>query len=281
MVVRSPVKFPQRFNLLPAWLANKMNPLVEAPSLFEILVFLFQPGKLGRAKRFISHTEANNDCIKVFFKGFPEHPLYYPEDYRWVDFCQTVDECFNPQNWHNFLAPSWNLTREDVVLDCGAAEGLFAFYASLHGSKVFAFEPDQGFCQTMKKTFANFPNTTIQQCALGHKAGTATLSRNEIFSKITSGSDGVQVPIRTLDETVRNEKVTFIKADVEGFEFRVILGAEDLIRTHRPKLAVTVYHPQNNVEEMKDFLRECCPDYQFATRGIFDNQHPVLFKAWV
>jgi len=275
------MKIPQRFNVVPAYLANLLRPLLPAPSLAELLGFLTQPGKAKRAHRFILRTE-NDEChIKVFFREFPQQPLWYPKGYRWVDFCQTVDELFNEKNWHHFLSPRFSISKSDVVVDCGAAEGLFTFYASIQGAKVFAFEPDAGFVDGMNRTFAGLKGVCIHHCALGHKTGTALLSRNEIFSRITGESDGIEVPINTLDKILDGEKVTFIKADVEGYEFRVVLGAENLIRENCPKLALTVYHPQNNVEEIKDFLKECDARYQFATKGIFDNGHPVMFHAWV
>jgi FkbM family methyltransferase len=248
------MRIPQRFNVVPAYFANFLRPLVPAPRFLDLLRFLAQPGKEQRARRFIERTESEAEYTKVFFHAFPQYPLFFPKGYRWVDFCQTVDECFNARNWHHFLSPRFSLSPSDVVVDCGAAEGLFTFISSMRGAKVFAFEPDAGFVEGMRQTFSNLPNVVVHQCALGHKSGTAFLSRNEIFSRITGEGKGTEVSIRTLDAALDGENVTFIKADVEGFEFRVLLGAETLIRANRPKLALTVYHPQNNVDEMKDFL---------------------------
>lgn len=252
-----------------------------APGLLDVLGFLAQKGKEGRAQRFIQRTEKDDHYTKVFFQQFPQNPLFYPNRYRWVDFCQTVDECFNERNWHHFLSPRFSLSPGDVVVDCGAAEGLFSFFACMKGAKVIAFEPDSGFVEAMNLTFANQKNAVVNNCALGHKGGTAFLSRNEIFSRVTGEGNGIAIPIKTLDEVLNGEKVTFIKADVEGFEFRVVLGAEATIKKNLPKLALTVYHPQNNVGEIQDFLLECHAGYKFATKGIFDNGHPVMFQAWV
>lgn len=280
LVKSVPVKFPQRLNLLPAYAANAFRPLINAPSIPAFARVLTRPGKEARAARFIEKTEDQGDYVAVHFKDAPGYPLFYPKAYRWVDFCQTVDECCNPENWHNFLSPRFAITKEDVVVDCGAAEGLFAFCVSSNAGKVFAFEPDSGFIRAMEKTFATRGNVTVRRCALGHRSGTAYLSSDEIFSRMTAEGAGMPVPIVTLDAELTEEKVTFIKADVEGYEFRVLLGAEALIRANRPRIAVTAYHPQNNVAEIQDFLRECHSGYRFATKGIYDNGHPVMFQAW-
>ena len=276
------MKIPKRFGILPAYFANLIRPTISAPNFLQVLQFLSQPGKSSRADVFIkSVSESEPSYQEVRFHENPAFVLYYPKKYRWVDFCQTVDECFNPHNWHNFLSPRFHIGTADVVIDCGAAEGLFTWFAAQRGAQVHAFEPDAGFVASMWKSFADSPQVSINHCALGHRSGQAYLSEDEIFSRLTAADCGTPVELRTLDDAMGEAKVTFLKADVEGYEFRVLLGAEAVIRRHQPRIAVTVYHPQNNVAEITDFLRECHPSYQFATKGIFDNGHPVLLQAWV
>ena len=276
------MKIPKRFGILPAYFANLIRPTISAPNFLQVLQFLSQPGKSSRADVFIkSVSESEPSYQEVRFHENPAFVLYYPKKYRWVDFCQTVDECFNPHNWHNFLSPRFHIGTADVVIDCGAAEGLFTWFAAQRGAQVHAFEPDAGFVASMRKSFADSPQVSINHCALGHRSGKAYLSEDEIFSRLTAADCGTPVELRTLDDAMGEAKVTFLKADVEGYEFRVLLGAEAVIRRHQPRIAVTVYHPQNNVAEITDFLRECHPSYQFATKGIFDSGHPVLLQAWV
>ena len=275
------MRIPERFGVVPAYLNNLVRPAITSPPLGDVLRFLTQPGKQARASRFIQAVEQEGDYLKVVFKEYPNHPLLYPRSYRWIDFCQTVDECLNPHNWHNFLSPRFSLSADDVVIDCGAAEGLFSWYAAIRGARVFAFEPDEGFVRAMHKTFSSLPDVSVTRCALGHREGIAYLSQDEIFSRIKPEGQGLETPVRTLDNLMGSQVVNFIKADVEGYEFRVLLGAESIIRSHRPRIALTMYHPQNNVAEVMDFLSECHAGYQFATKGIYDNGHPVLLQAWV
>ncbi len=276
------MKLPQRFGILPAYFANLIRPTLKAPSPQQVFGFLSQPGKENRAKVFFADVSKGDDFYRmVRFTENPEFPLFYPRSYRWIDFCQTVDECFNPSNWHHFLSPRFNLTASDLVVDCGAAEGLFTWYAANLGATVHSFEPDSGFASSMRKSFDGRPNVIVHQCALGHRQGQARLSQDEIFSRLSANGAGALVDVQTLDQTLDEQPVTFIKADVEGHEFRVLLGAESIIRRNQPRIAVTMYHPQNNVAEIADFLRECHPAYQIATKGIYDNGHPVLLQAWV
>ena len=165
------MKIPKRFGILPAYFANLVRPTISAPSLLQVLQFLSQPGKSGRADVFIkSVSESEPSYQEVRFHENPAFPLYYPKKYRWIDFCQTVDECFNPDNWHNFLSSLFDIGPADVVIDCGAAEGLFTWYAAQRGSQVHAFEPDAGFVASMGKSFAYLPGVFVNHCALGHRS---------------------------------------------------------------------------------------------------------------
>ena len=45
--------------------------------------------------------------------------------------------------------------------------------------------------------------------------------------------EGVSIPLVTVDETVGNRFVSFIKLDVEGFELQALKGAEKTVRRCR------------------------------------------------
>jgi hypothetical protein len=69
----------------------------------------------------------------------------------------------------------------------------------------------------------------------------------------------------TIDEEVENRgiKVGFIKADLEGYGFRMIKGAINTIETQRPVLSIGIYHNYEELFEIKPFLQEQIADYMF------------------
>lgn len=82
--------------------------------------------------------------------------------------------------------------------------------------------------------------------------------------------DGVQVCGYTIeaaavDEEVK-EPITYMKMDIEGSELRALHGAEGQIRKNRPKLAVCVYHKNEDILEIWNYLRELVPEYRFYLR---------------
>lgn len=271
---------PNRFKVIRPYLASYVQPNKARPRFGEVLHYLIKPGKESRASRYIERVDEMGDYRAISFKGF-NRPFYYPRDCSWTDFCSTIDECFNPTNWHHYTTEHTPFSVNDVVVDCGAAEGLFSFVGERKASRVFAFEPLPKFVTALNKNFEHSSKVVFYPFALGHKEQRARLTNNEIFSTISSKGP-IEIEIKTLDSTLLSlsEPVTFIKADVEGFEFQVLLGAEGLIKRYRPKIALTVYHRQNNICQIKDFLTQLQPDYRFDTKGISENGGPVMLHAW-
>lgn len=271
---------PRRFRIIRPYLASFIHPRFNRPPLSEVLRWLFQPNKEKRALRYIEQRKNDRDFVNVSFRGIVE-PFYYPSTARWIDFCQTVDEVFNPKNWHHFLSDTTPITSDDTVVDCGAAEGLFAFYASKYAHKVYAIEPIPMWHSALIKTFERISNVEILKLGVGHVHKTMKMTDNEIFSRVSS-SGNLEIPISTLDCLFADKgiPVTYIKADIEGFEFQMLLGAENLIRLNRPKISMTMYHHTNHFEEVKDFLLNIHSDYRFQLRGISENGNPVLLHAY-
>ncbi len=131
---------PRRFEQVRPYLASLIHSRFDRPPVREMARWILQPGKEARAQRYIRSKTLEGDFFRVEFTGH-EKPFFYPARCSWIDLCQTIDECFNPENWHCYLSDCVSLSKEDVVLDCGAAEGLFSFIAADMAKKVYAIEP--------------------------------------------------------------------------------------------------------------------------------------------
>lgn len=53
----------------------------------------------------------------------------------------------------------------------------------------------------------------------------------------------------SIDKVFENQKIDFIKMDIEGAEIKALHGAKQLVQRCRPKMAVCTYH---NAEDEKD-----------------------------
>ena len=69
-----------------------------------------------------------------------------------------------------------------------------------------------------------------------------------------------------LSDVLRNEKVTFIKMDIEGSEPQALSGAEEIIKKQKPKLAICVYHKPEHLWEIPLYLKKIVPAYKIYVR---------------
>jgi FkbM family methyltransferase len=150
-----------------------------------------------------------------------------------------------------------------VFLDVGSHFGLWSVYAArIVGTtgKVFAFEPSPAF-EVLRENAAL--NSSIQafNIGVGARNGDAMFfdqgqaSSGSFVSEVTKINerfqpsvpiDGKKVKIYTLDTLVEELGVRpdLIKMDVEGFEFEVTRGAENVLRNVHPALLIEVHPPQ-------------------------------------
>lgn len=188
---------------------------------------------------------------------------------------------------------------QDILIDCGAFTGdsVEQYIWKMDGvfRKIYAFEPDIRNFEAMRERLLrlrkewNIREEMIElyPYGVGDSDAEMALSRNfdnnGLGSKITDSRDrkiGEADFIRevTLDSFFadRNEKVTFIKADIEGYEYRMLCGAKKLISNSRPRLAVCIYHNPTDLYSVPLLIRKINPDYRFAVR-----QHSYLLDETV
>lgn len=79
----------------------------------------------------------------------------------------------------------------------------------------------------------------------------------------------------SLDDFLKEKKVDIIKMDIEGAELEALKGAQNVIRTHKPCLTVSIYHKPEDILELPLYAYTLNPNYRFYLRhhtyGIFDT----------
>jgi len=138
--------------------------------------------------------------------------------------------------------------NKNISIDIGANFGLWSQSLEKAFIKNFAIEPIDLHCEYLK---LNAPHTVIHQTALGEKEGTITMKRDtDNYGKTRVDSSGETiVPIKRLDD-LNLPTADFIKIDVEGFEYNVLLGGEQYIKTSYPVLVVEQEDKNNPATEL-------------------------------
>lgn len=180
----------------------------------------------------------------------------------------------------------------DTVIDCGGCWGdtmlLFANMSAPNG-KVFVYEFIPGNLEVIQKNLALNPalepSITIlenpvwsksrQQVYYTDNGAASTVSFNAF-----EGYAGMAETL-SIDDLVKNkglQKVDFIKMDIEGAEYEALKGAAHTIATHRPKLAVAVYHKPQDFDEIPRYIHQLVPEYRFYLKhNTIHGEETILF----
>jgi hypothetical protein len=137
---------------------------------------------------------------------------------------------------HCYLGGTFSVNKGDVICDVGAAEGIFALNVIDLASEVYLFEADEGWIEALQATFAPWQEKVkIINKWVAEIDNEKYVSLNKIFA------DG--------------RKVDFLKVDVDGFEARILAGAERLLVNRQGlKIALCTYHRQEDFETFSRYL---------------------------
>lgn len=205
----------------------------------------------------------------VRYKGYRIDGLDDPE---------LKKELFSDVYSMKYVAPA----GDDVVLDVGGFKGETAIvFADMVGKngKVFAFEPINAAYQAMiKNIHANGLDSIItpinKGCShISKNASAVSVAAGAPWSYISEEDGEVDVELVSIDDFVaaqRLPKVDFIKVDVEGFESDVLMGAQKVMQTFRPKLAVALYHRSSDMLEIPRLIHSM-GGYKLYVRSNMDG----------
>lgn len=182
----------------------------------------------------------------------------------------------NTSQYFDFFEPRLN----EVFVDCGCFDGGTCFrFAGWCGKvgfdKIISFEPDEKSYQKCVEILSPLKNCEVFPYGISNASGKVyfeTSGREDahiISEKEALAKDMVNVEkIETvkLDEFLKNEKVTFIKMDIEGAEYDALLGASNIIKERKPRLAISVYHVANDFIRIPLLLKELNPEYKLYLR---------------
>lgn len=165
--------------------------------------------------------------------------------------------------------------ENEVFVDCGAYDGdslldFFDFIQRNHISsykKCFAFEPDIDNFKKLKENVADYPNVALYQIGTYNCRDTLHFSDgNDTGSSIQNSGETI-IEVDAIDNIVKDEKVTYIKMDIEGAELDSLKGAQKTILRCRPKLAICVYHRIDDLLTIPDFILSLHSDYKLYLRN--------------
>ena len=164
--------------------------------------------------------------------------------------------------------------KEEIFVDAGCFDGMttrqFAEWAGDSFIKAFAFEPDSRSIPTIEQNMSDLIQNgqfKLHNTGLYHEKTKLYFNESGVRSGSCLSEMGkTVVPVESIDGVLKGEKISFIKMDIEGAELNALKGASESICRWKPKLAISLYHKDQDIVEIPLYLLEIMPEYQFYIR---------------
>lgn len=212
---------------------------------------------------------------------------YYVEKvkYNLKDYRDIADDVYE----HYFSDGIFRYTDNEILIDGGAFDGDDTVWLSTmlkqEGGKLkkaYCFEPDSSnFTKTYRNLEKHFgvkaclkDDGTVAKCEqfivfqsglFDKNCGMGFCEYGANSSRFAEEESGSSVPVVRLDDVV-DDKVTFIKYDLEGADIPAIRGAKKTIQKYKPKLALSIYHNIEDLWEIPLLVKEYVPEYKLFIR---------------
>ena len=191
-------------------------------------------------------------------------PKYYREDKQYFDRVVTLSE-------------------QEVFVDCGAYIGdtadRFLAQTNRKYKRIVCFEPDAQNYRILKQK--NVPrlvailsgvwNADTELCFESDNATASKISESE-------ASSAKKVRVSRIDSIPECKDATFIKMDIEGAELFALEGARETVLRNRPKLAICIYHSDEDMLRIAEYIHSLNPDYKLYVRHYsYEAYETVLY----
>ncbi|MDP3557261.1 MAG: FkbM family methyltransferase [Bacteroidota bacterium] len=140
------------------------------------------------------------------------------------------------QSGHCYLNKEYGIESNSVIVDVGAAEGIFALNEIEKIKHIYLIETDNEWIDVLKETYKPW------------------MDKVTIINKFVSSiDDEMNVRLDTCFSDI--EKVDFLKIDVDGAEQDLLDGADKTISDKVKKLAICTYHKTNDNRDFTSYLK--------------------------
>lgn len=193
-----------------------------------------------------------------------------------------------------FLAPLSSHFATGLAIDAGANIGNHTRWLARYFNRVRAYEPHPLIFGLLKLNTQHLDKIEVYNEALGDADTTLSLQQSLLnmgssnLIEVASSEAAMSVSVRRLDSLGSNEGLAFMKLDVEGFEFKVLVGALDTIRANKPVI-VLEQHETNFADGIPPSLqllrnegyRFCWMQRSRLPWWIISRPLRWLFDAWL
>jgi FkbM family methyltransferase len=250
----------------------------------------------------LTHSKIGNfivthaDSIYRFFIKLTRHnPSAFTKvkdngDYKMYYHPLILDEVLMMSGlWEIYVKLILTVQPNDVFVDVGAHIGSYAIPIAKKAQKVIAFEPNKYTFELLTKNIAlnHLTNIEVYNIAVSKKRGAVSFmyENQSSYSRIIDGEQSMNVTViedakgydnnnihlvNTIDldsVLLKEDRIDWIKIDVEGHELDVLEGAMQTIHMYKPKIIIEIW--PRNMEKIKTMAHSFGYSIQHIYREYF------------
>lgn len=176
-----------------------------------------------------------------------------------------------------------DFVRNGDIIDCGAFIGDSSlFYSEYTDNHVFAVEAQRSNCELIEKTISlnDASSIKILNTAVGNEKGNTVIYHHENGNWGTINpyqtreyTEKEDVEVNTIDDLVEKYRIncSLIKADIEGCESDMLIGARKTLIKFKPTLIICLHHTARDFFEIKPYLESLNLGYKFKIWKLDPN----------
>ena len=215
------------------------SKIKKIPIIYKFLKFLYR-------KIYLKFFYHKLNLIKISRLHNTTTGKYYLPIFAWED--TIYKKIINNETYQKEILDIAKQYVQDnsIVFDIGANYGQLSILMSKlkRNVKVYSFEAQRFIFQLLKKNVEiNNVNIKCFYKLVGNKTEKFKIKRDELKNFMTWGSNNIEyagakdyyqsIDGIKIDDLVINEKVSFMKIDVQGMDLEVLKGARNTILKHR------------------------------------------------
>ena len=194
--------------------------------------------------------------------------------------CMPIHE-YSGWEYFDYFKPN----ESEIFVDAGCFNGQtaveFTKWASKGYDYIYSFEANADLIKTCENTFKKHNlNGEVIGKGVWNKDDILHFESRTVGGSLITGTGKETIETTSLDNVLNGKRVTFIKMDIEGAEYKALLGAEKTIKKWRPRLAICVYHKPEDILEIPALLLEMHSDYQFSLRQYNSSGLGAILYAY-
>lgn len=230
-----------------------------------VAAFLYDPVEIQKAQQEILEFAAllgDEESLQVLYQFIKAKLI---SDFS--EFCKPCDE---PQYFVSSIAFSKGYER---FVDCGAYSGDSILAGLSYGilfQSVVCFEPDEknfALLHQNLESCKDIQTAICFPCGVADRAGKFFFTNQGTAGSHISECGEEMIQCVSLSEALVGFHPTFIKMDIEGAEYRAILGAKKILMEDKPDLAISVYHKNEDIWRLPLLIHAIVPEYKFFLRS--------------